>query len=217
MRYINLKDMEFVYWKAIEYAGSRKYKSGSVAMWKCKCKCGTIAVVSGQSLRNGRSGSCGCLNREIHRNLLAQKNRDNVKHGGFGTRLYRIWCGMKNRCYNPNEPNYKRYGAKGITVCDEWKDNFEAFRKWALNNGYQDDLSIDRKDGKSGYSPDNCRWATSKEQNNNLSTNIFITFKEKNLTAKQWSEEMGIPYKTVLERYHNNLPPEKIFAKKDNS
>ena len=96
--------------------------------------------------------------------LQSSKHHGNRKHGGFGTRLYRIWIGMKDRCFNKNGSNYYAYGAKGIVVCDEWKNSFEAFRSWALENGYEDTLTLDREDNDKGYYPDNCRWATSKEQ-----------------------------------------------------
>lgn len=93
-----------------------------------------------------------------------KSRRNQRKYGVAATRLYRIWGGMKSRCYNPNQRNYKYYGAKGIEVCEEWKSSFEAFRKWATENGYQEDLTIDRIDGDKGYSPDNCRWTTMSEQ-----------------------------------------------------
>lgn len=125
--------------------------------WLCVCDCGTILIVRGNSLRQGRSKSCGCLSAE-----LSAKRCE--KHGGWRTRLYRIWEGMKKRCYKYDCKDYPNYGGRGIMICEEWLHNFQAFYNWSVANGYRDDLSIDRIDNDKGYGPDNCRWATAKEQ-----------------------------------------------------
>lgn len=137
-----------------------------------------------------------------------------IKHGLTGTRIYRIWSNMKRRCFNPNAEHYNRYGGRGITVCDEWKNDFMSFYNWSMENGYQEDLTIDRIDNDGNYEPLNCRWATNKEQENNRgSFNINVTYKGKTQTLMQWSEEIGIPFPTLRYRIvDSNWPIEDAFT-----
>ena len=114
-------------------------------------------------------------------------------------RLYDIWNLMKQRCTNPNRPDFARYGGKGIKVCDEWL-SYDGFKAWALANGYADDLTIERNDSTGNYEPSNCRWATTKEQAVNKKSNVMVTFNGKTQTISQWAEELGINYFTLQSR-----------------
>lgn len=135
-------------------------------------------------------------------------------------RLQNIFLHMKDRCYNPNFKEYKHYGGRGITICDEWQTPHSwkggrAFKKWALENGYADNLTLDRIDVNKGYSPENCRWVSMEVQQNNKRNNRLITYKGKTQTIAQWSREVGIPFKTIQGRLNRKLPVEKIFSEKN--
>jgi hypothetical protein len=129
--------------------------------WLCRCDCGGDFITTGATLRQGYTRSCGCIRRE---------RNNNWQHGGCGTRLYEIWSGIKKRCLNPKNRNFRLYGGRGIIVCDEWK-TFEGFREWAMVNGYADDLSIERINNDGNYEPGNCTWATPIEQGRNTRRN----------------------------------------------
>lgn len=151
----DLKGMRFGRLTAMEVVGKKNHYRA----WRCLCECGNEIVIKSASLITGNTKSCGCLQREMR--VIA-----NTEHGFCGTRLYRIWKGMVARCKYPSSTSYKWYGARGITVCDEWT-KFDRFKDWALFHGYSETLSIDRIDNEKGYSPDNCRWVTPTEQTMN--------------------------------------------------
>lgn len=135
------------------------------------------------------------------------------KHGKKKTRLYRIWLNMKNRCHNPRTPRFKDYGGRGITVCDEWKDNFQAFYDWAMANGYSDDLTIDRKDNDKGYSPDNCRWTTNLIQGNNSRHNHTVTYQGKTQSLSDWARTLGVSFHLLSNRInHYGWSVERAFT-----
>lgn len=161
--------------------------------WLCKCDCGKEVEVRGSALTSGHTKSCGCY-------LSDRIIENNYKHGGYGTRLYHIWCGMKKRCYDCTDKDYKNYGERGIKICNEWLDDFEIFQKWALNNGYQEDLTIDRINVNGNYEPSNCRWATTIEQSNNKRNNKLITIANRTMTMTMWAKERNINKNTVQSR-----------------
>lgn len=198
MRRLDLVGTRFGRLVVLRFAGINKNGNST---WLCKCDCGNEKVVSGGNLRAGTVSSCGCIRKEQLQT-----------HGESNTRLYNTWNAMKARCYNPKNNRYAIYGARGITVCHEWLDDFKAFSNWAYLNGYRDDLTIDRIDNDKGYSPDNCRWVTNKAQSNNKRNNNVFTYMGETHTVAEWAEKYGLDYHTLLARlrtskwsYHDAL------------
>lgn len=133
------------------------------------------------------------------------------------SRLYKVWIDMRNRCNNPNNKGYKRYGARGIKVCDEWQSNYISFYNWAIDNNYKENVkrrfTVDRIDNLKGYSPDNCRLLSIQEQQNNRTNNYWITYKGEKHTVSQWSKILNINVQTIFNRIKKDLPVEKILSK----
>lgn len=187
---IDLTGQHFGYWKVIERSANTK---GGQTAWLCECKCGKRKIIQASNLRNHSSKSCGCIRKEE----LSQRN---IRHGMAGTRLYGIWNNMIQRTTNANNPRYCDYGGRGIEVCKEWKEDFEVFEKWAIENGYAENLTIDRKDNDKGYCPDNCRWATKKEQNLNTRQNHYLTFNGETKSLAEWADVTGIKRRILSDR-----------------
>ena len=161
----------------------------------CRCDCGGEVIVSYSNLRNGNVRSCGCLKKDCGKGVLSKESPNQDK-----LRLHMIWQSMKNRCSANSGKHYKNYKLRGISVCEEWKNDFNTFYEWAINNGYYPTLSIDRIDGTKGYSPDNCRWATAKMQANNIRTNVIITYNGESHTIPEWSQITNIPSYVIRNR-----------------
>nr|DAH19590.1 MAG TPA: PVL ORF-50-like family [Caudoviricetes sp.]DAH49188.1 MAG TPA: PVL ORF-50-like family [Caudoviricetes sp.] len=161
------------------------------AVWTCVCSCGNVVDVDGTRLRNGSVKSCGCLKHKAYTST----------HHMTRTRLYYAWANMRNRCKRESVKSYKDYGARGIKVCAEWEKSFESFRDWALENGYSDDLTIERKNHDGDYCPENCCWVTKAAQANNRRMCVEIEYNGRTQNLMQWCNELGLNYK----RIHNRM------------
>ena len=185
---VDLAGMKFGRWTVIGRATKATHKP----YWNCVCECGATKAVSGGNLRTGKSTSCGCL--KVERSVAASKAR--AKHGMRNTSEYRIWMGIKTRCFNSNAPEYPHYGGRGITMQAEWIKDFTRFLAdvgMRPNNA----LTLDRIDNNKGYTLTNVRWATKKEQANNMRTNLRITHGGRTMTLSEWADTTGVPYETL--------------------
>ena len=178
----------------------------SHAYWNCVCDCGKESVVCASRLLRGTTKSCGCISREISRKRMTTKN------GYSKTRIYRIFIGMKQRCYKDNDKDYPRYGGRGIKICDEWLQDSKKFVEWAKEHGYKETLSIDRIDVNGDYTPDNCRWVSAKKQANNRRSNLFITYDGKTLSASEWCAIKGWNRHIIPERLRKGWSLEKTMT-----
>lgn len=175
----------------VEYAGSKN----NFAMWKCQCDCGNPVIVSGADLRNGKRVHCSS---KIHKK----------KHGGYGDRLYSVFRAIQQRCYNSKCRQYNDYGGRGITMCQEWRSDYAAFRDWALATGYIEEVlpngmnkwTIDRINVNGNYEPSNCRWITCQEQQFNKRDNVVLTYNGETKTAKEFSEQYNISPAVLWQR-----------------
>jgi hypothetical protein len=204
-RYKDISNKKFGRLTAVKKVGKDDHGNSK---WLCNCKCGEKTIVIIQSLTSGNTKSCGCLKNEIF--------LDNItKHGktkrGHKNRLHNIWKLMRQRCSNPNASKYEIYGGKGIKVCDEWQVYIN-FHNWAIANGYKDNLTLDRIENDGDYCPENCRWATYKEQNLNTSSNNKITFRGITKTITQWGRELEVNYMTLYGRLSRGWSVEKTFT-----
>lgn len=175
--------------------------------WICKCSCGEIVSVYANNLRSTNPSCSKCGYKKVSEKKSGLPSKNN--------RLYKIYYGMKDRCYNPNIKQYENYGGRGIAICDEWlgKTGFKNFCEWALQNGYTKNLTIDRIDVNGNYEPSNCRWATNKAQQNNKRNTQYIIVYGERLPIKQASEKYGINYHTLRKRLKKGYSPEESIKK----
>lgn len=202
----DMKGMEFGRLKVGECAGRN---SKGAHFWNCHCVCGGSVVVQGFQLVCGRTTSCGCARSDANR-------RNKFKHGGrkgpdaIRKRLYTKWHGMKKRCGNPNNNEFKNYGGRGIRVCDRWKD-FTLFCE-DMQSTFKMGLTIERVDVNGHYEPSNCVWIPREEQAKNTRSNIRITFNGKTQCCAQWARETGISAYKISRRLKKGLPIEKVLS-----
>jgi len=191
---INIIGKRFGRLVVIKENGKNKYKA---ILYLCQCDCGNKKITLGNSLRSGGVESCGCIRKDFPLNY---------KHGLKGTKFYKKWESMKERCNNPNCKNYPNYGGRGIKVSNEWldfnnfkKDMYDDYLKHVEIHGERN-TTIERENNNLGYSKENCSWKTMKEQANNRRTNHLITYKRKTLTIAQWEKETGIKQSVICKR-----------------
>lgn len=164
-------------------------------LWRCRCDCGEEFLTSTSSLVS--SGRKYCHTCALKKNSERTKKQLG-KHFQSGTRLHKLWMAMKRRCYCAGDTGYRYYGARGIRVCDEWYNNFESFRDWALSNGYDDSLSLDRKDCNGNYCPENCQWIPLEDQKYNKRSSRFITVLGETHLLTEWARIIGVSHAAII-------------------
>lgn len=177
--------------------------NGALVRWVVgECECGRVVAVRVSDVRRGACAGCG-----------HHKNGRPPVHGGFGTRLYRIWSGIVTRCFNERDHNYPSYGGRGVSMCSEWR-GFEGFRKWAIESGYDDSLTIDREDVNGNYEPSNCRWTTVREQNRNKTTTVRMTAFGETMLLVDWARDSRclVHVETLRRRINGGWQPETALT-----
>lgn len=181
--------------------------------WVCRCDCGTNTLVTASHLTHGHTKSCGCLQRRTAQKTMVSMMKTKGADGHSVRRLSKTWRNMISRCNNPNDKSYPNYGGRGIKISPEWESDYWAFERWAVSSGWEPGLTLDRIDNDKGYCPDNCRWATQKQQNNNKRNVIILEFQGKQRTISQWSDEFCIDRRTLWSRLQKGLSIERSLTK----
>lgn len=185
----------------------RTMKNGShTYAWRCRCDCGNERLVAPAKLKFGHTKSCGCMKIE---RIKANPSMDRTTHGGRHDRLYNIWRGIKERCHAESCKDYGAYGGRGISVCEEWRNSYSKFKEWALNNGYDNNLSIERKDVNGDYRPENCCWIPLKDQNKNKRTSRWVEYNGERHIVSDWARIYGMDARTLYNRLRIGWSMEK--------
>lgn len=171
-------------------------------VYECLCDCGNKKVIEGKSIRSGLTKSCGCIRSQY----VSTKNKTHEK---TNTGAYKSWRAMKTRCTNLNTPSYKNYGERGITICDRWL-NFENF--YEDMGDRPEGKTLERIDNSKGYSRENCKWASKKEQNRNTRQVKLLTYEGETLCMKEWAEKLSIPYSTLQDRIRRGWNVERALT-----
>jgi hypothetical protein len=191
--------------KSLHHIGKNHQK-----YWLCVCDCGDT-YVKRQSLLKGNTASCECERKKQYEDAWkksVEKRKINLPHH---RKLKGVRINMISRCYNKNNKRYNNYGGRGITVFQDWIDFPIIFYKWCIDNGYCPTLQIDRIDNDKGYFPENCRFVTQKQNINNTSRNLYITYKGKTQSLSLWADELGFTYSTLKHRYDRKWSIEKMM------
>lgn len=199
----DLSNQKFGKLTAIEYRKVTYPKGNRLIQWKCKCECGNETWVFASNLKRGTTQSCGCLISESNKSRISKIKQEYP-------RLYRIWRGMKSRCDNPKFKYFKNYGGRGITYCPEWKD-FKPFLEWALANGYEDTLTLERTDNDKGYDPDNCKWASYAEQSRNKRNSRKFLINGEMKCVSELEREHGFKTGFLYNRLYKGMPIEEAI------
>jgi hypothetical protein len=210
MKTIDISNQKFGRLTAIEKSTNICGKTA----WKCVCDCGNIAYVTTSNLTCNRIRSCGCIKQE----MLMKRN---ITHNQRHTQLYEVWKSIKQRCYNPKGQAYHNYGERGIKMCEEWLNNFQAFYDWSYANGYSPEnqkdeknkLTIDRIDVNGNYEPSNCRWVTRKVQSSNMRTNKLITINGETHCIAEWCRIYNVYPSNYYKKINKGMSPEEALTK----
>lgn len=186
-------------------SGLKRSKGGhSSITWNCLCDCGNEVVLTTSALTSGNTKSCGCYKKDRNSKIF-------TKHGMSETKLYKVWSSIKDRCFREYNKQYRDYGGRGITVCDEWKRDFKYFYDWAIENGYQDGLTIERKDNDGNYCPENCCWIKRTEQSKNRRNCHYITYSGVTKTLSEWCRELHVDRETLRRKEKEMMDGEKAL------